>query len=119
MGHMDAQSIVGTTPVLGTRPLLTAKMWIDIIGDGISELRPWRFGTNWLSENNRHNDVIEAMRNDYFQEGLEYSHEHRKTYKRDRDNDDLVPGRQNTNDKYSRGRPKIRDTRREEFQKVR
>jgi len=87
MGHMDSQSIVGTTPVLGSSPLHTAKMWVDVIGDGVEELRPWRFGTNWLSSNNRRDDVIEVMRNDYFQEGVEYHHMYRKSYKRDRHTD--------------------------------
>ena len=52
-----------------------ATTWINILGDGVNELRPWKMGTNWLSENNKKKDIIEAMRNDDFIEGEPYLHD--------------------------------------------
>ena len=52
-----------------------ATTWINILGDGVTELRPWKMGTNWLSENNKKKDIIEAMRNDDFIEGEPYLHD--------------------------------------------
>eukprot|EP00112_Aurelia_sp_Birch-Aquarium-sp1_P003880 Seg1439.5 transcript_id=Seg1439.5/GoldUCD/mRNA.D3Y31 product="Transmembrane prolyl 4-hydroxylase" protein_id=Seg1439.5/GoldUCD/D3Y31 len=52
-----------------------ATTWINILGDGVNELRPWKMGTNWLSENNKKKDIIETMRNDDFIEGEPYLHD--------------------------------------------
>lgn len=79
MGQMDPQSIAGSAPV--TRGVQwTAKMWLNIIGDGVNELRPWKMGANWLSKNNKNNEIVEELRNDYFREGEPYVHEHKTTY---------------------------------------
>ena len=63
-------------------------MWVDIIGDGINDLRPWKMGTNWLSENNRNIKIIESLRNDYFIEGENYEHIYRSSYRRDQTKDE-------------------------------
>ena len=102
-------------------------MWLDIIGDGVEELRPWRFGTNWLSQNNRHNDVIEMLRNDHFREGTEYEHVYRRSYKRDRDTGDQLDARTGAATPQQQLQEHLRKTearksgraaRREEFQSV-
>ena len=77
----------GTTTV-EKRERWIAKMWIDVIGDGINDLRPWKMGTNWLSENNRNIEIIESLRNDYFIEGENYEHIHRSSYRRDQTKDE-------------------------------
>lgn len=77
----------GTTTVK-TGERWIAKMWVDVIGDGISDLRPWKMGTNWLSENNKNIEIIESLRNDYFIEGENYEHIYRSSYRRDQIKDE-------------------------------
>lgn len=57
-------------------------MWIDIIGDGVNDLRPWKMGTNWLSGNNKNHELVDELQNDYFIEGEPYEHQYRTTYVR-------------------------------------
>ena len=79
MSQLDPMSFVGGGNVTkGER--WTAKMWVDIIGDGVEELRPWKMGNNWLSGNNKKQKLVEKMRNDFFVEGSNYVHFHRPTY---------------------------------------
>jgi len=87
MSSMIPESLIGSTQVKqGERWI--AKMWIDIIGDGVKDLRPWKMGTNWLSENNKNKKIIEELRNDHFREGEVYLHKHRTTYRRNQTEDE-------------------------------
>ena len=74
MSSLDPLSFYGTNKV-GMVDKWVATTWINIIGDGVNELRPWRMGCNWLSENNKNSKIIERMRNDDFIEGELYLHD--------------------------------------------
>eukprot|EP00794_Sanderia_malayensis_P007661 gene7662-8498_t len=56
-----------------------ASTWVNIIGDGVNELRPWKMGNNVLSWNNLRKDIIKEMRNDDFIEGQPYLHDSKLT----------------------------------------
>ena len=73
LAELDPWSFYGSPPLKSGEKWI-ALTWIDIIGDGINELRPWRIGSNWLSRNNLNENVIEKMRNDDFIEGENYNH---------------------------------------------
>lgn len=74
MSGLDPLSFYGTNKV-GKKEKWTATTWVNIVGDGVNELRPWRMGSNWLSDNNKNKRIIEEMRNDDFIEGEKYSHD--------------------------------------------
>ena len=78
MSTIDPLSFYGTNKVEKVEKWV-ATTWINIIGDGVNELRPWRMGCNWLSENNKNKKIIESMRNDDFIEGEEYLHDAKLT----------------------------------------
>ena len=78
MSTIDPLSFYGTNKVEKVEKWV-ATTWINIIGDGVNELRPWRMGCNWLSENNKNKKVIESMRNDDFIEDEEYLHDSKLT----------------------------------------
>ena len=80
MGQLEARTIAGVTSVQD-KTAWSAKMWINVIGDGVTELKPWRMASNWLKAPNRREDLIERLRNDFFREGEDYLHIHRKDYK--------------------------------------
>ena len=80
MGQLEARTIAGVTSVKN-KTAWSAKMWINIIGDGVSELKPWRMASNWLKAPNRRADLIERLRNDFYREGEQYLHIHRQNYK--------------------------------------
>lgn len=80
MGQLEARTVAGLTPVKG-KTAWSAKMWINVIGDGVTELKPWRMASNWLKAPNRRVDLIERLRNDFYREGEQYLHIHRKDYK--------------------------------------
>ena len=84
LGEMEPKVLSGITLV--TKGVLwSAKMWINIIGDGVNELRGWRSGSNFLSAHNLNQALIEKMRNDFFREGERYLHYYKKSYKRTED----------------------------------
>lgn len=85
MSSVDPLSFYGTNKV-GKTEKWTATQWVNIVGDGVHELRPWRMGSNWLSDNNKKEDVIEQMRNDDFIEGEIYLHDAKLIAIDDRDN---------------------------------
>ena len=78
MSSLDPLSFYGSNKV-GNTDKWVATTWINIIGDGVNELRPWRMGSNWLSENNKNKEVIDKMRNDDFIEGEPYLHDAKLT----------------------------------------
>ena len=80
MGQLEARTIAGVTSVQ-KKTAWSAKMWINVIGDGVTELKPWRMASNWLKAPNRRADLIERLRNDFYREGEQYLHIHRKDYK--------------------------------------
>lgn len=82
MSQLEQLSMTGMAQVVGDSPQWTARMWIDIVGDGVRELRPWRLGTNWLSRNNKNAKLIEELRNDHFRAHEKYEHTYRKSYRR-------------------------------------
>lgn len=90
MGQLEARAISGVTQVNISKNSVvqsphawSAKMWINIIGDGVQMLKPWRLGSNWLKPPNQKKSIIEKMRNDFFREGELYLHQYRKTYKKE------------------------------------
>lgn len=88
MGQLEARAISGVTEISTTTNATqsaawTAKMWVNIIGDGVYMLKPWRLGSNWLKPPNTRKEIIEHMRNDYYREGELYLHQHRKSYRRE------------------------------------
>ena len=78
MSTLDPMSFYGANYVRNNDKWV-ATTWVNILGDGVNELRPWRMGTNWLSSNNKRKDLIELMRNDDFIEGEPYSHDAKLT----------------------------------------
>ncbi|XP_066929960.1 transmembrane prolyl 4-hydroxylase-like [Clytia hemisphaerica] len=98
MGQLEARTISGITPVQGQNAW-SAKMWLNIIGDGVHELKPWRMASNWLKSPNKKEGLIERLRNDFYREGEPYLHVFRESYKQKRpspqrvfeDNDFLKP----------------------------
>lgn len=84
MGQLEARAISALSPVKTSTntSAWTAKMWVNIIGDGVHMLKPWRLGSNWLKEPNKKKEIIERMRNDFYREGELYLHRHRKTYRK-------------------------------------
>lgn len=83
---LDPLSLHGANYVNKTDKWI-ATTWVNIIGDGVDELRPWRAGSNWLQANNIQNDIIEQMRNDEFIEGEEYLHDSKLIAMDDEDSD--------------------------------
>ncbi|XP_065657221.1 transmembrane prolyl 4-hydroxylase isoform X2 [Hydra vulgaris] len=81
LGEMEPKVLSGIT-LVSKGELWSAKMWINIIGDGVNELRGWRSGSNFLSTQNLNHALIEKMRNDYFREGERYLHYYKTSYKR-------------------------------------
>jgi len=61
LGKLDPLSYQGSCAVKKGEKWV-AKMWININGDGKSELRAWKMGNNWLAENNRNEEIINALR---------------------------------------------------------
>jgi len=86
MSSLDPLSFYGTNEVAEIDKWV-ATTWINIIGDGVNELRPWRMGCNWLSKNNKNKIVIESMMNDDFIEGEVYLHDAKLTAIDDDDDD--------------------------------
>ena len=80
MGQLEARTIAGVTSVKNKTDW-SAKMWINVIGDGVSELKPWRMASNWLKAPNRRADLIERLRNNLYSEGEQYLHIRRQSYK--------------------------------------
>jgi len=80
MGQLEARTTSSLAPVT-EKNAWSAKMWIDIIGDGVTELKPWRMASNWLKSTNRNKVLIEKLRNDYYREGEPYLHIYRESYK--------------------------------------
>ena len=67
LGKLDPLSYQGSCAVKKGEKWV-AKMWININGDGISELRAWKMGNNWLAENNRNEEIINALRTEITEE---------------------------------------------------
>ena len=86
MSCLDPLSFYGTNKIAAMDKWV-ATTWVNIIGDGVNTLRPWRMGCNWLSENNKNKRVIESMRNDDFIEGEVYLHDAKLTAIDNDDND--------------------------------
>lgn len=90
MSQMDPMSFVSGGQV-DSGISWAARMWVDVIGDGVQHLKPWRSGSNWLRGANKKATIIEEMRNDYYREGEHYIHYERDNYRQDyRDNEILV-----------------------------
>ena len=86
MSSLDPLSFYGTNKIAAMDKWV-ATTWVNIIGEGVTTLRPWRMGCNWLSENNKNKRVIESMRNDDFIEGEVYLHDAKLTAIDNDDND--------------------------------
>ena len=80
MGQLEARAISSIAPVL-EKSAWSAKMWLNVIGDGVHELKPWRMASNWLKSPNKNIALIERLRNDFYLEGQPYLHVFRNSYK--------------------------------------
>ena len=67
LGELDPLSYQGSCQVKKGDKWV-AKIWININGDGKKELRAWKMGHNWLAENNRNEEIINALKTDIAEE---------------------------------------------------
>ncbi|XP_048587880.1 transmembrane prolyl 4-hydroxylase-like [Nematostella vectensis] len=60
MSALDPRSFHGGCDVKkGTK--WVANVWINVIGDGMNELKSWKMNSNWLSKNNINQEVVSAL----------------------------------------------------------
>lgn len=64
LSALDPRALVGECQVTKGEKWI-AHMWMNVIGDGINELKSWKTGSNWLSKNNRNDEVISSLAANY------------------------------------------------------
>ncbi|KAK3737073.1 hypothetical protein QZH41_013883 [Actinostola sp. cb2023] len=74
---LDPRALLGDCQVTKGEKWI-ANVWINIIGDGVNELKSWKMDTNWLSQNNLNSDIISSLKAKYVQ-GVDEAHENRYT----------------------------------------
>lgn len=61
---LDPRSLVGECQVQKGDKWI-AHTWMNVVGDGITELKSWKTGTNWLSQKNLNKEVISSLEANY------------------------------------------------------